>query len=77
MAFFLGFMGSSKNANHYWFNDLKSTVEAWFASGFRGLDDQFFDVILLLYLLICILGRAIPKIGRQSEPDLARGFLST
>ena len=67
-------MCSSKNAKHHWFNGLKSTAEAWLDPGLRGLDEQFFDVLLLLYLLLCILGQAIPKIGRQSEPDLARGF---
>ena len=77
MAFPLVFMGGSKNVKHNWIGDQKSTAEAWLVPGLRGLDEQFFDVFLLLYLLICILGQAIPKIGRQSEPDLARGFLST
>jgi len=74
MAFFLGFMGSSKNAKHYWFNDLKSTVEAWFASGFRGLDDQFFDVALLPYFLLCPPGLAVRRIRRQLGPGDLRGF---
>ena len=74
MAFPLGFMGSSKNAKHHWFNDLKSKAEAWLDPGFRGLDVQFFDVLLLLYLLICILGQAVRRIRRQLGPGDLRGF---
>ena len=66
MAFPLGFMGSSKNASHHWFNDLKSMAAVWLDSGLRGLDEQLFDVFLLLYLLLCTPDQVVRRIGLVS-----------
>jgi hypothetical protein len=74
MALPLGFMGSSKNAKHHGFGDPKSTVEAWLDPGLRGLDEQFFDVALLPYFLLCPPGLAVRRIRRQLGPGDLRGF---
>jgi len=74
MAFPLVFMGSSINAKHHWFSDPKSMAAAWIDPGLRGLDEQFFDMLLLLYLLICIPDQAVRRIRRQLGPGDLRGF---
>ena len=74
MAFPLVFMGGSKNVKHNWISDQKSTAEAWLVPGLRGLDEQFFDVALLSYLLLCIPDQAVRRIRRQSGPGVLRGF---